>query len=269
VAPVAVNVTGPCESTPSVTPPPTPSATVPPIPTSTATAIRITPATPTPTATPTATPRPVPVYLPLALREQCVPGQQRVDVALVIDASTSMVLERTRQGRTKLDAAVEAVELFVGDLDLPQDQAAIVSFNAGAELLQPLTGDRAALADALTRIQVQQTTRLDLGIQVARTELSSTRRKAGNDPVMIVLTDGRANPVGPDAAVREGAAAKGEGVTIFTIGLGEELDLDALSAIASKPAYFYSAPDGEDLEAIYKAIAVAIPCPADTFWGRR
>jgi hypothetical protein len=60
-----------------------------------------------------------------------------------------------------------------------------------------------------------------------------------------------------------------QSITTSTVGLGEDLDLDALVQMASKPAYFYRAPDGEDLKNIYQAIAVAIPCPAETFWGRR
>jgi hypothetical protein len=32
---------------------------------------------------------------------------------------------------------------------------------------------------------------------------------------------------------------------------------------------FYLAPDGKDLTANYRTIAVEIPCPAESFWGRR
>jgi secreted protein with Ig-like and vWFA domain len=86
---------------------------------------------------------------------------------------------------------------------------------------------------------------------------------------MIVLTDGRANPVGPDAAVREADAAKADNIVIFTIGLGEDLNLDALEAMASKPSHYYRAPDGEVLADIYAEIAVEIPCPSDRYWGKR
>ena len=99
--------------TPTTEPTTTPTVTLAPsnTPTSTATATPPLPsASPsaTPGSTPTATARPSPAYLPLTLREHCVPGQQNVDVALVIDASTSMRDGRTAAGRTKLAAAVEA-----------------------------------------------------------------------------------------------------------------------------------------------------------------
>jgi Mg-chelatase subunit ChlD len=177
--------------------------------------------------------------------------------------------DSTRGGRTKLTAATEAARLFLDELALPLDQAAIVQFNSDVELLQELTGDRGELQAALYRIQMERQTRIDLGIQVAHQELKSDRRRPGNQAVMIVLTDGKANPVGPDAAVREAAKAKADKITVFTIGLGDDLDLASLEAMASSPAHFYRAPDAEDLADIYSKIAIEIPCPATDFWGQR
>lgn len=62
---------------------------------------------------------------------------------------------------------------------------------------------------------------------------------------------------------------KGGGVAVFTIGLGDDIDTAALIAMASRPAFAYRAPGAEDLANIYRAIAVAIPCPATGFWGGR
>jgi Mg-chelatase subunit ChlD len=264
---------------PSSTPTPTVSATktptpVPPThtpsrtPTATFTLVR-----PTVTATPTETPTPGPIYLPLALREQCEPGKMTADVALVIDASTSMRNDRTQAGRTKLDAAVQAAEGFVDTMAMPQDQAAVVIFNDDARVLQGLTGRRADVAQALSEIphQVRQQTRIDLGIEAGHAELMGASRNPQNRPVMIVLTDGLSNPVPASSAVRKASDARGDGVTIFTIGLGKDDELNAseLREMASKPEYFYLAPDGEDLLAIYREIAAEIPCPSDAFWGGR
>ena len=83
-------------------------------------------------------PRLPPARPPRALHAR----QQRVDVALVIDASTTMRDDRTSAGRTKLDAAIEAARAFVDTLALPQDQAAVVAFNSDAEVVQ--AADRAA-----------------------------------------------------------------------------------------------------------------------------
>jgi uncharacterized protein YegL len=265
-----LTVTGPCEP-PTATPTPVPPPTDTPSATSTREPPTASPTAqpPTPTPSPTATRAPRPVYLPLALRERCVPGQKRMDVVLVIDASTSM-LQETVAGRSKLAAAQAAAGAFVGELRLDAgDQASIVAFNSEARVLQGLTADRHALDVALAGIAVAPTTRLDLAVEAAHQELASPRHRDDSAAVMIVLTDGKANPVGADAAVAKARAAKDARITIFTIGLGDDLDEWALAAIASKPAYFYHAADAEALKAIYEAIAVEIPCPADRYLGAR
>jgi hypothetical protein len=268
---------------PPETPTPPPSATytpttVPtdtPTPTNTPTApATITPSativlSATPTPTPTSTRVPVPVYLPLLLREDCTPGTQRVDVTLVLDASSSM-LELTAAGRPKLEAAVAAASTFLDQLHFDRgDQAAVVTFNSSATLLAPLSADRGALNAALGGITTAQFTRIDLGIAAARSALAASGRRGSNLPVMIVLTDGKANPVPAEVAVGEVSAAKADGVVVFTVGLGAELDTEALRSMATRPEYFYTAPDAEALAGIYRGIAVAIPCPVAGFWGRR
>jgi len=252
--------------------PPPPSATPFPSPTPTATPPPTgTPTRPRPTASPTTPPTAValPIYLPVALREVCVPAERHVDAVLVVDASSSM-LELTAARRPKLDAAREAAGVFLDQLHLAAgDQAAIVAFNSQATLLAPLTGSRSQLDEALGRLAVAEQTRIDLGIETARLELAGPRRRAGNQAVLVVLTDGRANPDGPDAAVDEARQAKQAGAIVYTIGLGEALDEAALAEMAGGGGRFYRAPDAEALAGIYREIAGTIPCPAEAFWGRR
>ncbi|RIL06659.1 hypothetical protein DCC79_15295, partial [bacterium] len=263
--------------TPIPTPTPTPTATPTRTPTPTATPTRtptVTPSatptrTPTPTATPTATPKPLPVYLPLILGDPpCDPRRPGIDVVLVLDASTSM-RDPTRAGRPKLDAARAAAALFLAELDLPGDRAAIVGFNAAAWLAAPLSGDRAALDAALAGIAMAQFTRIDLGLRAALDELRGPRALPGRQRAVIVLTDGRNNPEPIASAVAAAGAVKAEGVRLFTIGLGDDVETDALREMASGPADYFFAPDGEDLAAVYQAIAGAFdPCPAERFWPR-
>jgi Mg-chelatase subunit ChlD len=263
---------------PSRTAPPPPSPTKTALPTSTP--MEVTPSpTPMSTHTPTATATsrtsltPRPVYLPIVLVEVCTPNRQRVDVALVVDASTTMRNDRTQVGRTKLSAAVEAASGFIDAMSMPRDQAAVVIFNEDAHVLQGLTGRRADVKQALREIphRVRELTRIDLGIEAGHIELIGANRTPQNRPVMIVLTDGLSNPVPASVAVRKALDAQRDGITIFTIGLGteDELNVPELREMASKPEYFFHAPDGEDLRAIYREIAAEIPCPAEEFWGSR
>jgi Mg-chelatase subunit ChlD len=145
--------------------------------------------------------------------------------------------------------------------------AAVVAFNAEAMVLAELGSDRAAMAAALDRIQAAPQTCLVCGVAMGAQVLE--RRPRGHLPVVVLLTDGRSNPRPASEAVARAAEAKAAGVVVFTIGLGEDLDAEALLAMASRPEYAYRAADGEALAEIYRAIAVALPCPADAFWGGR
>jgi hypothetical protein len=215
--------------TPPVTPTLPPTATATPTPTDV-------PSSPSPmpsqSPAPSPTGTPAPIYLPILLRESCTPAQQRTDVD-------------------------------VGD------QAAIVSFNADATLRAELTADRASLDAALASITPASQTCLVCGVDAGADELASSRRRADNTPLLIVLTDGLSNPRPASEAVERAAEAKAAGVVIHTIGLGDTLDFEALEAMATEPDDFHRAPDGEDLAAIYAQIAVEIPCPPSRLWGRR
>jgi hypothetical protein len=70
-------------------------------------------------------------------------------------------------------------------------------------------------------------------------------------------------------AVASAKRAQESGILVFTIGLGNDLDVDALREMASRPEYFYVTPDAAELAEIYASIAGAIPCPPSSFWGRR
>ena len=253
-----------------VYPPPTETNTPPPrVTTPTPTETQPPPTdTPSPTPSPTSTRVPGPIYLPLMLKEHCDPKRMHADVALVIDASLTMT-EHTRAGRTKIEAAKEAAGLFMDAMAFPDDQVAIVSFNADAYVLHSLSGDGDSARAALDAIENQEFTRIDLGIERAREQLTGPSHDVHNVRAIILLTDGRSNPVPVSQALDAAEAARREGITLYTVGLGDECETEALREMASRPECFHYAPDGEDLSAIYAELAAWIPCSPDQFWGRR
>jgi Mg-chelatase subunit ChlD len=207
----------------------------------------------------------VPIFLSVLLKtEPCRPESRNADVALLIDTSGSMGETTSPGGPTKLEAAREAARSFVLQLVTGRDQAAIIQFNATVTVVEPLTPDIARAAAGLDRLTQAAGTRIDLAIHAATAELTGPNHKPGNNPVIILLTDGA--PVGatPDEVRAAANAAKAAGMLVYTIGLGQDVDHLLLRDIASKPEWYFFAPDTGDLAEIYGQIAYRIPCR--TMW---
>jgi hypothetical protein len=230
--------------------------------------------TATSTSTPTATPTPGPVYLPILHQNWpeatptpsptvCIPEEQTVDTALVIDTSTSMSDPTEDGGQPKLEAAIEAAEELVKLLK-PDDQVAVVGFNRTSHLATRLTNDKAKVRYALSTLPGTQAqgTSIDEGLAEALTELLSSRHVEGNHRSIILVTDGHQTGLGGNEAVRAVARQIHEaGITLITIGLGSDVDEALLREIASSPELYFPAPNAEGLVDIYKEIARYIPCP--------
>lgn len=248
-----IDVRGPT-ATPEPPRSPTPTASTTPSPTATA--------TPRPTFTPSPSPAPKPIFVPLILWEKpCRPAEQHADVILVIDNSNSMI-------GPKLEAAKTAGALFIDLLQLPLDQAAVVAFNSQAVLVSPLSGNRTALRAAIGALGTGPGTRMETGLATALAEMESPRRRSGNTPVIVLLTDGRQDGE-PELALAQAARARGQGIAVFTIGLGADVDRAFLAGLAGGPARAFLAPSTADLEGIYRQVAFQVPCPAEVYWARR
>lgn len=248
-----IDVIGPT-ATPEPPRSPTPTASATPPPTATT--------TPRPTETPTPSPQPRPIFVPLILKEKpCRPAEQHADVILAIDSSNSMI-------GPKLEAAKTAGALFIDLLQLPDDQAAVVSFNSQAVLASPLSGNRAAHRAAIAALGTGAGTRMETGLATALAEMESPRRRIGNTPVIVLLTDGRQDGE-PELALAQATRARGQGVAVFTIGLGGDVDRAFLESLAGNPARAFLAPSTADLEGIYRQVAFQVPCPAEVYWARR
>ncbi len=213
-----------------------------------------------PTPTPSATPLPPqPVFLPLLAKGHCLLTEQHADVMLVLDASHSM-LDADDGGRTKLEAAVAAASTFVGLLRLPVDQVGLVVFHSQATIAAPLAADAATVRAALASVTAAPGTRLDLGLEAARGQLAGPARRPWNVPVVVLLTDGRPSGASPEQVVAVAERLRAPGTVVFAIGLGQDVDPDLLGRVTADAGRVYLAPDGDDLEGIYRLVAGAIPC---------
>jgi hypothetical protein len=229
--------------------------------------------TPTFTPTPTPTPKPKPNYLPILYRlwpeptptptpKICVPEEQTIDVALIVDTSDSMLAPTSPGGQAKIDAALEAAQEIVKLLK-PNDQATIIGFNSKATMTSELSGDKARLTAAVQALPGTHGTgtAIDQGILVATQELQSSRHIANNTQSMILVTDGAQTEGPPQLVIDAANAAKAAGITVVTVGLGSNIDEALLQAVASTPDLYFPAPNAEDLVEIYREVARLIPCP--------
>jgi len=126
----------------------------------------------------------------------------RATTIFVVDASGSAALHR-------LGEAKGAVELLLAECYVRRDRVALVAFRGpGAELILPPTRSLARAKRSLAGLPGGGGTPLASGIEAAIALADSTRRQ-GDTPLLVFLTDGRANLTTdgkPDRAAAEAQA---------------------------------------------------------------
>ncbi|NMB48740.1 VWA domain-containing protein [Candidatus Kuenenbacteria bacterium] len=167
----------------------------------------------------------------------------------------------------KIDAAKEAANDFLALMGA-SDQSALISYANTATLDKVLSFDHLATETAINSLVASGATNIGDALKLGIQELKSARANAQANHVMILLTDGKANkPSGPGYgeyaadvtyAENQASAAAALGFKIFTIGLGEngEINETMLQNIAAATgASYYHSPSQTDLEAIYQDIS--------------
>lgn len=112
--------------------------------------------------------------------------RRQTTTVFVVDASGSAALNR-------LAEAKGAVELLLADCYVRRDRVAVLAFRgAGAELLLPPTRSLARAKRSLAALPGGGGTPLAAGLDAAR-QLADGIRRRGETPIVVLLTDGRAN----------------------------------------------------------------------------
>lgn len=195
------------------------------------------------------------------------------DLMLAVDVSGSMRLRDFRINNrtvTRLDATKYVASEFIARRT--GDRVGLILFGRQAYLQTPLTFDRRTVAtllgEAFIGIAGNETAIGDaIGLAIKR-----LRDKPTQSRVLVLLTDG-ANTAGAIDPLRAAALAAGEGLKIYTVGIGADqvsarslfgisrqnpsssLDEDSLRAIAAQTggAYF-RARDTRELNEIYRKL---------------
>ena len=186
------------------------------------------------------------------------------DVLLAIDLSGSM----NNDGDTPpepVTSVLAAAQAFTSRLQV-DDQVALVTFATEALTRNTLTSDVQQVATDIAALIIdpeEETGSTNTGDALYRggEELVSARHNPEARQVMILLTDGLATA--PDEepekyALDAALKVKQQDVNVFTIGLGESVNMDFVEQIASSPKQAYKALSVADIDRIYKTITAEI-----------
>lgn len=201
----------------------------------------------------------------VAETEEC---ETPVDVMMAIDRSGSM-RDEDKIGQAKL-----AAQQFIKRLS-SNDQVGIISFASEASNPpdQTLTGESSRATRVADRIDIHtdglQFTNIGDALRRSIDEMATLRHNKDARPIIVIMTDGVPNrPTKADGksdetyaakyAMQIAAEAKNDNISVYSIGLGSDLNVDLLTSIASKPEQFYQAASGADLGKVYQQIANAI-----------
>lgn len=137
------------------------------------------------------------------------------DIVLALDISSSMLA--TDLNPTRFEAAKEVAKKFVNQRT--DDNIGLVVFSGESLSLMPLTGDKTAIINAISNVEVgalNDGTAIGDGLSSAINRLISGKAKSKS---IILLTDGtnNAGDVSPSTAAQIAAQ---KGIKIYTIGVG-------------------------------------------------
>ncbi len=203
-------------------------------------------------------------------------SRRGIEIIFAVDTSRSMSTPDVRPDR--LTRAKLAIDDFTSRLE--GDGVGLVAFAGDAYLVCPVTLDYAAFHESLSSIDVNTIGRGGTNIASAIREAEAAlRRRPSNDKILILVTDGE--DLEGDALVAAQAAARQDGLKIYTVGVGtaqgdliplsanpnagfvkdesgafvkSRLDEPALKAIAAATGGQYAplGPEGQGFESIYQ-----------------
>ncbi|MEK7461933.1 MAG: vWA domain-containing protein, partial [Patescibacteria group bacterium] len=194
-----------------------------------------------------------------------------VDVALVMDRSGSMAFLGTTPPQPLTDVK-SAARYFTDQLE-GNTLYSLISFanEATNPIDATLDAGLETIKKAINNIAIAavggvQNTNIGTGILAARDELNSARHRKDANKAVVLLTDGVPNlPIKtgvqnyPETYALEAAnLARQDGISIYTIGLGKDINTNLLRTLATTTTEAYFAPSADDLNSIYNQIAIKI-----------
>ncbi len=186
------------------------------------------------------------------------------DVVLAIDVSGSMNNDGGNPPQP-ITSVLQAAGAFAQRMR-DGDQAALLTFATQAVMLEPLTGNIAQVAREIAEISIDPaeergTTNTGDALYTGMRELLSPRHNSEARKVMVLLTDGLATAPGenPESyALQAAQQVKQNDISLFTIGLGTQVNMEFITNLASSPKQAYRAVSSSQVDSIYRTITSEI-----------
>ncbi len=171
-------------------------------------------------------------------------GMNGLDIVFVVDSSGSM------DWNDETNIRHQVVKKFVDKLG-EKDRAAVVDFDNYSTVYQNFTSDHDLLYSAIDKVNSSGGTNLSSGMSAAiNLFTSSSYTRSDAYKYIVFLTDG-------DGSYSSSytTSAYNNGITVYTVGLGEEVQESVLKQIAEGTGgKYYFASTANDLEDIYLEI---------------
>lgn len=178
---------------------------------------------------------------PTSLQTTSDPGLG-IAIVLTFDVSGSMAGAPLEQARLAGRALIDQLG--------SDDQAAVVTFASGVQIVQDFTGDRALLLAAIDGLAAGGNTALYGGVQQSAALVSEAPSPRSS---IVLLSDGYdIGDIGATTRQSSLDLARDSGALVFAVGLGPEIDADYLSDLAEAgKGQFLQAPLPDDLTQAY------------------
>lgn len=186
------------------------------------------------------------------------------DVVLAIDLSGSMNNDQPTPPQP-ITAVLQAAGSFTDRMQT-NDQVGLVTFATEAQVTRTLTADKPFVKQTIGSLFIdpeEETGSTNTGdaLYASLQELTSMRHSTEARKVLVILTDGLATA--PDEepelyALRAAQRVKDSGVTVYAIGLGEEVNMAFVRQVASTPSHAYQAISRAEIDSVYQTITADI-----------
>ena len=183
----------------------------------------------------------------LATDRKRAPKRPPLNLAVVLDRSGSMT-------GAKIEKARQAA-MYLVDRLCPEDIFSLISYSDRAEVVFSAqeVEDKELLEERIARIHPGGSTALYAGVELGATQVQKhlTSRRINR---VILLSDGLANvgPSSPRELRRLGGSLAERGISVTTIGVGDDYNEDLMAGLAeASDANYYYVKDTERLPEIF------------------